>query len=155
MTDEPECHGLPEDKRRFLRVWADVYHQYNSERKVYVNHCDPEWYDLNEKHVTCSTAPTITVNSHRITDRINAARSTGLEQFYRRCAAWTNVRLVEQSGPENLLLGPFSGHAGSLELAGLQDEVSGCVRRNDHGVLLWRQWFSSLPVQPASCRITG
>jgi len=81
MTDEPECRGLPEDKQDYLRAWADVYHQHNPERNVYVNHCDPTWYDLNEEHATCSAAPTIAVNSHRITDRINAARAIGLKNF--------------------------------------------------------------------------
>jgi hypothetical protein len=82
MTDEPECPpGLPEDKQNYLRAWADVYHQHNPERKVYVNHCDPKWYDLNEKHATCSAAPTIAVNSHRISARIKAAQAIGLNNF--------------------------------------------------------------------------
>ena len=82
MTDEPECPpGLSEDKRRFLRAWADAYHRHNPNRKVYVNHCDPKWYDLNEKHATCSAAPTIAVNSQRISDRIRASRAIGLKNF--------------------------------------------------------------------------
>ncbi|MAR13277.1 MAG: hypothetical protein CL681_25325 [Blastopirellula sp.] len=81
MTDEPECSGLTEDKQNFLRAWADVYHQHNPKRKVYVNHCDPTWYDLHEKHATCSAAPTIAVNSDRIAARVLAARKIGLENF--------------------------------------------------------------------------
>ena len=81
MTDEPECRGLPEDKQKYLRAWADVYHQHNPGRRVYVNHCDPKWYDLHEKHATCSAAPTIAVNSGRITERIQAARAIGLQNF--------------------------------------------------------------------------
>ena len=82
MTDEPECPpGLTEDKKAFLRAWADTYHRINPDRKVYVNHCDPPWYDLNEKTATCSAAPTIAVNSARISKRIQAARSVGAEGF--------------------------------------------------------------------------
>jgi hypothetical protein len=81
MDDEPECRGLTADKQAFLRAWADVYHQHNPERAIYVNHCDPKWYDLNEQNATCSTAPTIAVNSHRIAERIKAARSIGLRNF--------------------------------------------------------------------------
>jgi hypothetical protein len=81
MDDEPECRGLTEDEKNYLRAWADVYHQHNPAREAYVNHCDPEWYDLNEKHATCSAAPTIAVNSKRITDRIKAARTIGLKNF--------------------------------------------------------------------------
>ena len=81
MDDEPECRGLTEDEKDYLRAWADVYHRQNPARDAYVNHCDPEWYDLNEKHATCSAAPTIAVNSARIRDRIKAARSIGLKNF--------------------------------------------------------------------------
>ncbi len=82
MTDEPECPpGLTEDNKNFLRAWADVYHQRNPKRKVYVNHCDPNWYDLHEKHATCSAAPTIAVNSDRIAARVLAARKIGLKNF--------------------------------------------------------------------------
>jgi hypothetical protein len=106
MTDEPECRGMPEDKQDYLRAWADVYHQHNPERNVYVNHCDPKWYDLNEKHATCSAAPTIAVNSHRITDRIKAARAIGLRNFtvvalLGRMSDWSGGR-VEQINYWNL-----------------------------------------------------
>ena len=81
MTDEPECSGLTEDEKNFLRTWADTYHQYNPTRQVWVNHCDPPWYDLNEKHASCSAAPTICVNGFRITNRIAAAQGIGLDNF--------------------------------------------------------------------------
>jgi hypothetical protein len=81
MADEPECEGLTEDKKNFLRTWADTYHRINPERVVIVNHCDPPWYDLNEKHATCSAAPTIRANGFRITNRIKAAQEIGLENF--------------------------------------------------------------------------
>ena len=81
MTDEPECQGLTEDEKNFLRAWADIYHQYNPTREVWINHCDPPWYDLNEKQASCSAAPTIAINSVRIADRIQAAKDIGLENF--------------------------------------------------------------------------
>lgn len=81
MTDEPECHGLTEDEKNFLRKFADLYHQQNPTREIIVNHCDPPWYDLNEKHATCSAAPTISVNAVRITERIQAAQDIGLDNF--------------------------------------------------------------------------
>ena len=37
MTDEPECRGLTEDEKNFLRTWADTYHRLNPQRQVYVN----------------------------------------------------------------------------------------------------------------------
>lgn len=82
MQDEPECgDGLTEDQKNFLRAYADIYHQYNPDRKIYVNHCDPPWYDLHEKQATCSVSYTISVNGSRINDRIQAARNIGLENF--------------------------------------------------------------------------
>jgi len=81
MDDEPECRGLTEDEKNYLRSWADTYHRLNPQRKVYVNHCDPPWYDLNEKVATCSAAPTVRANGVRITDRIDAAQKIGLENF--------------------------------------------------------------------------
>jgi len=71
MVDEPECgSGLTEDEKNYLRAYADVYHQYDPTREIYVNHCDPPWYDLHQKQNTCSTGATIMVNSFRINDRI-------------------------------------------------------------------------------------
>ena len=81
MSDEPECRKMPEDERNYLRAWADMYHRIHGWRDVYVNHCDPPWYDLNERHTTCSAAPTIRFNDLRIADRIEAARKIGLENF--------------------------------------------------------------------------
>jgi len=80
MTDEPE-NNLDEDQKNFLRAYADVYHQYNPVREIYVNH-DTElpWYDLHEKRATCSV-PTISINSQRINDRISEAQSHGFENF--------------------------------------------------------------------------
>jgi len=81
MIDEPECHGLTEDEKDYLRAWADVYHQYNPTRSVWVNHCDPPWYDLNEKEASCSANATVVINGQRIVDRIQAAQAIGLENF--------------------------------------------------------------------------
>jgi len=94
MSDEPESGGglLDEDQKNYLRDFADSYHQYIPTREVYVNHSDPPWYDLNEKQAACS-APSISVNSARITDRITAANTIGLETFtvvaqVKRLALW-------------------------------------------------------------------
>ena len=81
MDDEPECRGMTEDEKNYLRTWADTYHRFNPQRKVYVNHCDPPWYDLNEKVATCSAAPTVRANGFRITNRIEAAREIGLDNY--------------------------------------------------------------------------
>ena len=81
MIDEPECREHPEDEINYLRHWADLYHQHNPGREVYVNHCDPPWIDFHEKRASCSANATIIVNGDRITDRIAAAQSIGLPNF--------------------------------------------------------------------------
>ena len=81
MADEPECHGLTQDEQDFLRSWADVYHQYNPTREANVNHCNPPWYDLHQKQVTCSVGATIAVNGDRVTARIAEAQSLGHDNF--------------------------------------------------------------------------
>ena len=83
FQDEVECHNPPltEDEKNFLRAWADVYHQYNPTREIYLNHCDPPWLDLHQKQDMCSTGATIVVNGHRITERIAAAQSLGHDSY--------------------------------------------------------------------------
>ena len=113
MDDEPECRGLTDDKRAFLRAWADVYHQHNPQRSIYVNHCDPKWYDLNERQATCSTAPTIAVNSHRIADRIKAARSLGLRNF---TVVALLGRLSDWSGQRPEMIGSWGMGQGTAQV---------------------------------------
>ena len=79
FQDEVECRNpaLTEDEKDFLRAYADVYHQFNATRQIYLNHCDPPWFDLNQKQDMCSTGATITVNGNRVTERIAAAQGLG------------------------------------------------------------------------------
>ena len=81
MDDEPECRAITADEINYLRHWADLYHQVNPSREVWVNHCDPPWIDFNEKRASCSANATIVVNGSRITDRMAAAQSIGLPNF--------------------------------------------------------------------------
>ena len=85
MADEVECinggQGLTADEQDFHRLYADIYHTHNPTREIIVNHCDPPWYDLNEKHASCSAAPTISINASRFTERRQAAQDIGLDNF--------------------------------------------------------------------------
>ncbi|MAE63032.1 MAG: hypothetical protein CMJ18_02065, partial [Phycisphaeraceae bacterium] len=81
FTDEPECKGLPEDQQAFMRAYAKAFHERFPDHDIYLNHCDPPWYDLGQKRDMCSVNATISVNSRRIVDRIAESRRLGQENM--------------------------------------------------------------------------
>jgi len=82
FVDEPEAHGgLDEDRQDYLRAYADIWHQYESYREIYVNHSYIPWYDLHEDQVSVSTGPTIIPNGARILSHIGEAHRLGFDNF--------------------------------------------------------------------------